>query len=378
MTTDNTHQTVLLVGISTRALAQSAVAAGWRVVSLDLFGDLDHPQDASAFSLTRDFGQPPELAGLAEAATSFLAQVNAVVVEAGLENEPALFELAHPNNTYSNGQAAVTRARDLERMKQTILGTGMLFPQNIYPGEALPGHGRYLIKDSQHSGGMGIQEWDGKTPPSAGTILQQFVEGDLASACFLADGKNAILVGMTRQYAGIRNLGAPPFAWCGNVAPLIDPGLENIIRCVIGKITAECGLVGMNGIDFIIKGGSPTFLEVNPRPPASFELFERLLGVNAFALHIDACQGRLPDSLPSFLQDVAWGKGILYAHQDVTVGDTGDWQSRSIADIPHPGESIPAGAPICTLIAQGDDPDNCWQSILKRAKALYREILQAK
>lgn len=367
---------VLLVGISTRALAQSAVTAGWQVVSVDFFGDSDQPAEACALSLVRDLGQPPELGRLAAAALPLLQDVDAVVVETGLENEPALFKVAHNRNTWNNSPQSVAHARDLQRLYPLLMKAGMQFPATVFDDRDIPPSGRFLVKNGKHSGGMGVREWDGSTLLGVGDILQEYIDGDLASACFLADGKQAMLLGMTRQYAGVTELGAPPFAWCGNVAPFIQPSMQTIIHRAVDSITAACGLTGLNGIDFLIRDGRPVFLEVNPRPPASFELFERLLGINAFQLHVDACQGKLPPRIPEFHTGIAWGKGILYANLDLTVGDTSDWHKRSIADIPHPGEAIPAGAPVCTLFAQSDDLERCWHTIQARATALYAELTQ--
>jgi predicted ATP-grasp superfamily ATP-dependent carboligase len=207
--------------------------------------------------------------------------------------------------------------------------------------------------------GWGDAAWEAE-------LLQRFVVGDLASACFVADGRRARLLGLTRQYAGESGLGAPSFAWCGNVAPWGGPELEAIIERAVNALVQGCGLRGLNGIDFIVQEGVSWLLEVNPRPPASFELFERLLDVNAFQLHVDSCEGRLPDP-PGKVCGAAWGKGILYAREDLTVGDTRSWSQQGAADIPHPGEQIPSGAPICTLFAQGKDAADCWQRVLDKA-----------
>ena len=357
---------ILLVGISTRPLAQSAARLGHQVISLDLFGDSDQPAGAQVHALVRDLGEPPELTFLAKAARRFAPLADRVVVESGLENELLLLEVCPPEKRWGNSSQAVQSARDPSRLHQLLQGTGMRLPQTISPGDPLPSGGRYLLKDMNHSGGRGIRAWDGKTPPVEREVLQRFVEGDLASACFLADGRRARLLGLTRQYAGEPGLGAPPYAWCGNAAPWGTPEIQGIVGQALAALVAGCGLRGLNGIDFIVQDGVPWLLEVNPRPPASFELFERLLEGNAFTWHVEACEGRL-SVLSALPPSPAWAKGILYARQDVTVGDTRGWGSQGAADIPHPGESIPAGAPICTLLAQGRDAAAAWQKILHNA-----------
>jgi uncharacterized protein len=364
---------VLLLGISTRALAQSAVRAGYDVLSLDFFGDSDQPAGVETCSLVRDLGEPPDLPALARAARQLLPRVDRVVVEAGLENEPALLEFCPPEKRWGNSSFSVRAARDLEKLRQTLKGTGLQVPQVVSPGEPIPSHGHFLLKDLAHSGGMGVREWDGITAPKKYEILQEFVDGTLASACFVANGSEARLLGLTRQYAGVPALAAPGFAWCGNAAPLLDFHVEHILLQALQVLVGRLGLRGLNGLDFIIRDGVPYLLEVNPRPPASFELFERLLEINAFSLHVEACQGVLPSTIyPRKTSTLpvreAWAKGILYAPAAITLGDTRSWEARDVSDVPHSGERIPAGAPICTLFARGEAADTAWENVLMRAQ----------
>ena len=363
---------ILLVGISTRALAQSAARLGHQIISLDFFGDADQPVEAEVHALMRDLGEPPELTSLAEAARRFVPLVDRVVVEAGLENEPNLLNICPDEKCWGNSRETVAAARNPVRLGRILSTTGMHIPETILPGERLPLEGHYLLKDMNHSGGRGISEWDGTSPPMERQVLQHFVDGDLASACFVANGKGARLLGITRQYAGESSLGAPPFAWCGNAAPWGDLELQRVVVQAIETLVEGCGLCGLNGIDFIVQEGVPHLLEVNPRPPASFELFERILGVNAFHLHTEGCEGRLPE-IPALTGRGAWAKGILYAIQDVTVGDTRGWAAEGAADIPHPGEFIPAGSPICTLLAEGRQAADAWQKVLLKADEWRQE-----
>lgn len=363
-------KTVLLAGISTRALAQSAVRAGYAVTSLDFFGDSDQPEGARVFSLVRDLHQPPTLMNLAREASALAAEVDMVVVESGLENEPAFFEMLPPEKMLGNSLESIRGVRDPHQLKSALDGTGMQFPDTYTQGMALPQSGRYLRKDLTHSGGMGVTEWDPACLLSDCELLQEFIEGKLSSACFIADGKQAKLLGISRQFAGEKALNAPPFAWCGNVTIPGTGQIKEIVESAVQVLTRTFGLVGLNGIDFIIRDGIPWLIEVNPRPTASFELNQRALRVNAFQLHVDACRGNLPETIPAAPDDMCYGKGILYANEDVRVGSTIGWSRQAIADVPHPGEEIPVGAPVCTLLARGTSPEKCWQKILAKANWL--------
>jgi len=60
---------VLIAGVSTRAMAESAARAGYDVTALDAFGDLDQHPGVRALALPRDLGLEFSASALAAAAT---------------------------------------------------------------------------------------------------------------------------------------------------------------------------------------------------------------------------------------------------------------------------------------------------------------------
>jgi predicted ATP-grasp superfamily ATP-dependent carboligase len=109
-------------------------------------------------------------------------------------------------------------------------------------------------------------------------------------------------------------------------------------------------------------------VEVNPRPTGSLELF----GADVFDAHLEACAGRLPPRAAA--AEGAAGKAIVYATHDTDVGDTSEWPARGIRDVPHPGERIDAGNPICTLLATGATPEAVLAELDDCAAALRAEL----
>jgi predicted ATP-grasp superfamily ATP-dependent carboligase len=109
-------------------------------------------------------------------------------------------------------------------------------------------------------------------------------------------------------------------------------------------------------------------VEVNPRPTGSLELF----GAGAFDAHLEACAGRLPGRRAA--PAGAAGKAIVYATHETDVGDTSDWAARGIRDVPHPGERVAAGHPICTLLATGPAPEAVLAALDDRAATLRAEL----
>ncbi len=76
----------LVLGVSTRAMVESAVRGGHDVVSADFFADRDLKRLAEGYALQRDLGLPCTAEGLGAAAQRIDA--DAVVYGANLENHP--------------------------------------------------------------------------------------------------------------------------------------------------------------------------------------------------------------------------------------------------------------------------------------------------
>jgi len=108
------------------------------------------------------------------------------------------------------------------------------------------------------------------------------------------------------------------------------------------------------------------------------ELVERMHDVSVFGMHAAACaRGELPtfDLTRAHTGAAVTGKAILFARHDVTCGDTTAWLGDStVRDVPHPGERIPAGRPVCTIFATGADADACYAGLVARANRAYESL----
>src|SRR4029450_12285824 len=81
---------VLIVGVSTRAAADSAARAGFEVTALDAYADLDQHPSVRALSLPRDFETPFSPGALVTAARTLPG--DAVVYLSSLDNHPKAVE----------------------------------------------------------------------------------------------------------------------------------------------------------------------------------------------------------------------------------------------------------------------------------------------
>jgi predicted ATP-grasp superfamily ATP-dependent carboligase len=136
--------------------------------------------------------------------------------------------------------------------------------------------------------------------------------------------------------------------------------------------------VGVNGIDFILKGNIVYPLEINPRYTASMELVERAYDLNIFTIHLDACQGRLPDfDLLACPDAGCFGKAILFASRALIFHDPRLWFDQGARDLPCAGEQIAQGKPVCTVFSRGQSRSECLDRLTRTAAEIEWTCLHA-
>lgn len=368
---------VLIAGVATRGLAVSAARAGNQVTALDGFGDLDLRRVAEVVSVRSGLGQRYAPARVAAAADPLDCEVAAYT--SNFENYPAAVgRLASGRQLLGNPLPVLIRVRDPIGLMRRLRHRGFAVPATrSTPPPDRQSQGAWLLKPRRSGGGHGTSVWISRQPVPRSHYLQQRIAGAVGSILFAADGRLSVPLGISRQLVGDAHFGASGFRYCGS---LVGPpaalfpeqaGVLDIAAALAGAVTEEFQLVGVNGIDFVACGGVPYPIEVNPRYCASMELVERAQGLSIFTVHARASRGSLPTEpvVPTLVD----GKAIVFARRDVILGDTRPWVERDfLADIPHPGEKIGQGHPICTVYARAGDAATCYQTLRKRAAAVYR------
>jgi uncharacterized protein len=339
-------------------LADLAMRDGQPVVAFDLFGDLDLHRSASRVVTRRD------LTALVDAAVA--EAPGAVVYGASFENHPGLVErLGERHSLLGNSSSTLRAVRDPAQVGAAL--GDLPHPRTTV---TTPSSGRWLRKPLRSGGGIRVREWRGGALP-AGTFLQERIDGVACSAAAVGDGKDAVVLGLSEQLVGQRAFGVRGHRWCGNLVPPRVPTGELLdqARAICSCLAGAFALRGLFGVDFMWDGERAWTVEVNPRPPASLEAMH---GVNAFGAHLQACAGKLPRI--DAAHGGAAGKAVLFATDSVVVGDSDRWLERGVRDVPHPGERIGAGRPICTVVAQAATPQDALAQLEEQAARLRAEL----
>ena len=374
---------LLVTGISTRAVAESAARAGFQVTALDAFGDLDQHPAVRALSLLRDFGVAHPTAHAAARACRDVS-CDVVAYLSPFENAPrAVMRLREGRVLWGNPPDVLRRVRDPFHLMQTLRRRGIATPATrANDREAIGARHEWLLKRMASGGGRQVVRWHRGMAVPRGAYLQERIEGSPGSIVFAAAAGHAVPLGVTRQLIGDPAFGASGYRYCGNI--LGSPGSESFGRALVDRairlaeaVASDFDLVGLNGIDFIARDDVPVPIEVNPRWSSSMELVEQVSGVPVFGLHAAACgSGSLAagSATPPAASRVV-GKAVVFARTNLVVPDTRRWlDDDTLRDVPRAGEPIAAGRPVCTVFARGADDSGCYAALIDRAARLYDEL----
>ncbi len=283
---------LLLVAQSARMLAQSAARAGLRAYAIDCFADADTRRHAA-----RCLALVPGLKGFDETellqAADRIAPGANLIYGSGIDTRADLVgKLARGRELFGNPPEILHRVNNPLEFFRLLDMLAIPYPETRFsPPDGLEG---WLIKPGCGEGGKGVGFAAKKRPMQGDAYYQRHIPGEALSVLFVADGKQARILGFNTQWTSSHDTGQPfLFAGAVNRAEL-DAAQRSRIGEYTGKLTVALGLVGLNSLDFMVGDGVCRVLELNPRPSATMALYDGDFDDGLLAAHIAACRGRLP------------------------------------------------------------------------------------
>ncbi len=360
---------LLAVGYSARSLVRSALSAGIEAGFIDAFADRDtvEPVPRPAWHRVLHPFDPARLASLAPPS-------RALAWTSNLENHPGILEeLARGRDLIGNGASVLAIVRRAEWLEQVLAEAGLPYAATALAIGATSDDA-WMIKPRASGGGHGVRPSEPGAVAGTDEYLQERIDGVAGSLLFLADGHDILPIGVTRQLVGDRAFGAQGYAWCGNLAgPGVLPRQDEVFESAVAAaavIAEASGLRGLNGVDFIARGGEAVIIEVNPRWTASVELFERASGREFFSAHAAASRGELAS--PHGPSVGVQGKAVVFAEARWMAPATDAWLARGdVADVPRTGSVVAPGAPIATVLASAPDADTCYTGLVRAAREVF-------
>jgi len=240
---------ILVAGVNIRHIAASASRAGHVVIAADCYCDRDLSLWAKeTFRLPRQ--------GWEECLDHLVQehQPDALVLGPGLEE--AIVQdvpvLNNPPEKTSLVSDKLWLAGWLEREGFPFIRTESSPEKMRYP---------FLVKPRRGAGGVGCRTV--RSPADLqwqdGLIAQELISGPPASVSVIGSGSEAQAIAVNEQLIGLSWAGAKGFRYSGNITPLEPP--QRHMAGMAERIVSGLGLVGSNGVDFLLSETGPVPVE---------------------------------------------------------------------------------------------------------------------
>ena len=385
-------ENLLLMGIDTRPMVNSALKLDYKTFSISYFKTVDfkvpyaekHVLDQESVISCGRFEENYSPEKLLELSKDFLFQnhdgdeIDKIVLTTGInaKNFSGEFKkfrkIIHGNK---NTECVENKFKFYNKLKNKFNVPLTFQPSDVGElNEILQqyANNQFILKPLQGSGGLGIfllnnESCDELKQVSEicqnisleNYILQEYIEGTNVSSSVLSshdDRKNLINSRLITEH----DLGNESYEYSGNILPLDENSfrmfndnrteinadeLNDEMKNTSEDLIKEFGLIGSNGVDYILdKDGDLKVIEINPRFQGTYELVENSLGINLLDAHIKACEGEIID-IPNPSQYSI--KKIIYARKQANIGNL---NISNVYDIPYEGVRIEKDQPLVTII----------------------------
>ncbi len=372
---------LLLIGIDTRSMLNSALKLDYNIFSASYFSTSDTPTIKNQKIVLKE--ESDESCGIfedefdgkhiLEIAKDYIDEVDYIIPISGVS----------PSDFSKNNQKKILGTTDVgdiedkykfyKRIKNKFQ-TPMTFRvtdidealeiNNSYPDT------EFILKPVKGSGGYDINLLDNDIDIEFNGnefILQEYVNGINLSSSILAS-KNDSKTIMTSRLLTMNDLEKNnSFIYVGNILPLTgksilsDVGNVDEIRSEMEEtsqnLSREFRLIGSNGVDYIFNENGLYVIEINPRIQGTFECVEISLGINMLDAHIRACLGEIIE-IPK-AKCYAYKK-IIYSPTRMRYENLG---LNNIFDLPHKGSITEKSQPLLTIIDNDTDFEKLYEKV---------------
>ena len=372
---------LLLIGIDTRSMLNSALKLDYDIYSTSYFSTSDTPTIKNQKIILKEsdgescgiFEESFNNKAILELSQDYIDEVDYIIPISGVS--PSDFKKSDRKKILGNQDVKniENKFKFYKEIKDEFL-TPMTFCISDID-EALQINDNYpdvqfILKPLQGSGGYDINLLNNDENIELNGdkfIMQEYVTGiNVSSSVLASEDESKTIVNsrlLTMNDFGNEN----SFIYIGNILPLTDKSIMANVDD-IGKVTDEMrttsenlidkfGLVGSNGVDYILNDDGLYVIEVNPRIQGTFECVERTFGINMLDAHIKACQGRIID-MP---------KAKCYTYKKIIYSPTRIKYSPldldNIYDLPHVGSITEKGEPLLTIIDDDTDFEKLYEKV---------------
>ncbi|MCM1987308.1 ATP-grasp domain-containing protein [Methanococcoides seepicolus] len=381
---------MLIIGYSSRNIACSASKAGYNVYAIDAFCDKDLQEntvDSRALLTCEGIDiKNIDRKVIIELIDSFDAFPDTIVLGSGFEeldlsglscrilnNAPAVMKQVSDKSSFAKEMESMGIPHPVSGIVDEAEDIG--YPLMVKPKCAGGGRlNRVVQNESELNTALEELPLMDPTLELADIMVQEFLSGFPASVSLIANGTNSVPLAANEQLIGVPWLSSLPFSYCGNITPYRTPYTGQMYE-ISEKLAENFGLVGSNGVDFLLTDKGPFVIELNARFQGSLDSVEMATGINLFDMHVKSFDGILPTGTPDILKYAI--RAVMYADRAVSINEPicEKIKDMSIADIPTTGYDALPDDPLTSILCSGGTREDVMGKTLEM-RSILKDIFK--
>jgi hypothetical protein len=372
---------LLLIGIDTRSMLNSALKLDYDIYSTSYFSSSDTPTIKNQKIILKEnknescgiFEENFDSKAILEFSKDFIDEVDYIIPISGIS--PSDFSKKDQKKILGNRDVGniENKFRFYKKIKDEFL-TPMTFPisdidealeiNNNYPNN------RFILKPLQGSGGYDINLLNNESDiefNDSEFIMQEYIEGINLSSSVLSTKSDAKTIVNSRLLTIDDFENNDSFIYVGNILPLTDESIMSNVndidkinekmKTTSQDLVKKFNLIGSNGVDYILNKNGLYVIELNPRIQGTFECVERTFGINMLDAHIKACHGEIIE-IPE-AKHYSYKK-IIYSPTRMKYSPI---DLNNIYDLPHVGTITEKQEPLLTIIDDDSDFKKLYEKV---------------
>ena len=386
-------ENVLLIGINTRSMLNSALKLNYNIFSTSYFSTSDTPKIKNQKIILEE--KANESSGIFEDnfnsdtildfSKDYIDEADYIIPISGVspcdfskKDQKKILGSKNVSNI-ENKFKFYKKIKDKFKTPETFLINDV--DEAIEISKNKP-NVKYILKPIKGSGGyeVNLLNNDSSLQLNGGEnfILQEYVDGINLSSSILGskDSKKTIMNSRLLTENDFKNNNR--FIYVGNILPLTDESILTDIKDIdkinnemietSKNLAYEFDLIGSNGIDYILNENGLYIIEINPRIQGTFECVEKSLQINMLNAHIKSCLNE-PFDIP---------KAKYYAYKKIIYSPCRSKYAKidldNIYDLPHIGTITEKSEPLLTIIDKNTNFRELYEKVEKSSRIVSQEV----
>ena len=375
---------LLLIGINTRSMLNSALKLDYELYSTSYFSTSDTPEIKNQKIILEEhddessgvFEDQFDSSNILEISKDFIDEADYIIPISGIS--PSDFSKKDRKSKIEDKFKFYNEMKEEFNVPETFFINDVDEAVEISKNKP---NTKYILKPVKGSGGYNIKLLNNESTFQLNDgekyILQEYVEGINLSSSILGskDSKKTIMNSRLLTENDFKNNNS--YIYIGNILPLTNESILTKVRDIdkinnnmietSENISRKFDLMGSCGVDYILNEKGLYVIEVNPRIQGTFECIEKSLQMNMLDAHIKSCLNK----------ELEIPKAKCYSYKKIIYSPCRNKYEKidldNIYDLPHIGTITEKSEPLLTIIDKDSDFNRLCKKIDYSSKIVNNE-----